>query len=261
MDKKMLSAMLIAALLGATFAAYVFWQYNHQKPELVLAHHPPAASLPAASAPTTPPAIETTPPQPPLPQLAKSDGYVFGALAALMDNPSLMKVFRPERLIHNIVVTIDSLPERRVPPNMMPFNPPPGHFLTAGPEGRLTIGPRNAARYSAYVKLAQAIDPKELVTLYVRLYPLFQQAYRDLGYTDGNFNSQLNDTLDDLLDTPDVKEPLRLIQPRYFYLYADPEIEESSIGQKILLRLGSRNMKIIKSKLNEIKQELSRQMP
>ncbi len=60
MDKKMLSATLIAALLGATFAAYVFWQYNHQKSELVLARNPPAASPPAAPAPTMPPTTEAS---------------------------------------------------------------------------------------------------------------------------------------------------------------------------------------------------------
>jgi Protein of unknown function (DUF3014) len=79
----------------------------------------------------------------------------------------------------------------------------------------------------------------------------------DLGYPNKNFNDQLNDTLDDLLDTPDIKEPIKLVQPKFFYQYADPETEALSIGEKIMLRLGSKNVKIVKSKLSEIKRELA----
>ena len=163
-----------------------------------------------------------------------------------------MKLFQSKRIIHKIVVTVDNLPQQRVPVNVMPFKAPSGHFLTDGPEDNLTISPENASRYTTYVRIAEAIDAKKLVELYVRLYPLFQQSYEELGYPNDSFNDQLNDTLDDLLDTPDLKEPIKLVQPKYFYLYADPEIEALSVGQKIMLRLGSKNVKIVKNKLSEI---------
>ena len=168
-----------------------------------------------------------------------------------------MKFFHTERIIHNIVATIDNLPRRRAPMSVMPVERAPGKFITAGKEDNLTISPKNAARYTPYVKIAEAIDAKKLVELYVRLYPLFQQAYEELGYPKKYFNDRLIVALDDLLAAPDIKEPVRLVQPSVYYLFADPDLEGRSIGQRILMRIGSKNEAIIKGKLREIKQELT----
>lgn len=259
MDKKMLFVIATLVLLGGAYASYLFWQYNHPKPEIGQAARtappPPAAAPPVVASQVN----ETLPPpaSPPLPLLTKSDSFVLDALAYLVNNKNLMKLFHTEQVIHNMVATIDSLPEQRVPANIMPFEQVAGHFATAGAEDNLTISPRNAARYIPYVKIAEAVDSKQLVELYVLLYPLFQQAYEDLGYPGKNFNDQLIETLDDLLDTPNVKEPVKLVQPKYFYLYADPDIEALSIGQKIMIRLGSKNAKLVRNKLLEIKQEIA----
>ncbi|MBW8079269.1 MAG: DUF3014 domain-containing protein, partial [Gallionella sp.] len=107
-----------------------------------------------------------------------------------------------------------------------------------------------------YVKIAEAINPKKLVGLYVRLYPLFQQAYENLGYPNKYFNDRLIVVLDDLLVAPDIKEPVRLVQTKVYYQYADPDLEGRSIGQRILMRTGGKNEAIVKTWLRAIKQEL-----
>ena len=258
MDKKVLFAIATVILLGAAYAAYTFWQNSHPVPEIVQSKNTPTSPPVPPPAPVVSQVIEIPPPVlPPLPQLAKSDSFVLDALSNVLGNNSLKKLFHTDQIIRNIVVTVDNLPRQRVPAKSMPLNPPPGHFLAAGSEDNLIISPKNAIRYAGYVSLADAVDPKQLVGLYVRLYPLFQQAYGDLGYPNKNFNDQLNDTLDDLLDTPDIKEPIKLVQPKFFYQYADAETEALSIGEKIMLRLGSKNQKIVKNKLGEIKQELA----
>ncbi|NCN89701.1 MAG: DUF3014 domain-containing protein, partial [Gallionella sp.] len=38
------------------------------------------------------------------------------------------------------------------------------------------------------------------------------------------------ETVDDLLFAPTIGEPIRLNQPKYFYLFADTELEALSIG-------------------------------
>ena len=167
-----------------------------------------------------------------------------------------MKFFHTERIIRNIVATIDNLPYRRAPMSVMPVERAPGKFITAGTESDLTISPKNAARYTPYVRIAEAIDAKKLVGLYVRLYPLFQQAYEELGYPKKYFNDRLIVVIDNLLAAPDIKEPVRLVQPSVFYKYADPNLEGRSIGQRILMRTGGKNEAIIKAKLREFKQEL-----
>ena len=131
-----------------------------------------------------------------------------------------------------------------------------GLFITEGSEDDKTISPKNAARYLAYVRIAELIDAQKLVEVYVRLYPLFQEAYEELGYPKKYFNDRLLVVLDHLLAAPDLNEPVKLVQPNVFYVYADPDLEARSAGQKILMRMGSKNEAKIKAKLREIKRQV-----
>ena len=232
---------------------YYYWQHSQPKPEPVQVQAPPPPPPPK---PEVRQVVEAPPAPPPLPALADSDSFMLDALTGLIGNKSLMKFFHTERIIHNIVATIDNLPRRRAPLSVMPVEPAPGKFAVAGTEDNQTISPKNAARYAPYVKIAEAIDAKKLVGLYIRLYPLFQQAYEELGYPKKYFNDRLIVVLDDLLAAPDIKEPVRLVRPSVYYKFADPDLEGRSIGQRILMRTGSKNEAIIKGKLREIRQEL-----
>lgn len=227
---------------------------------------PPAPAPVQVQAPPPPPkpqvrqVIEAPPAPPPLPALGESDKLMLDALAGLVGNKSLMKVFRTERIIRNIVATIDNLPRRRAPMSVMPIERAPGWLITTGKENGQVISPKNAARYAPYMKAAEAIDAKKLVGLYVRLYPLFQAAYEELGFPKQYFNDRLLVALDDLLAAPAIKEPVALIQPSVYYKFADPDLEARSIGQRILMRIGSKNEAIIKAKLREIREELKLHM-
>lgn len=245
----------VVVILGG-IAAYFLWQPAPPKPAPVQVQAPPHLPPPPPPKPEVRQVIEAPPAPPPLPALADSGRFMLDALAGLVGNKSLMKFFHTERIIRNIVATIDNLPRRRAPMSVMPIERAPGQFIIAGEENGLTISPKNAARYAPYMKIAEAVDAKKLVGLYVRLYPLFQQAYEELGYPKKYFNDRLIVALDDLLAAPNIKEPVALIQPSVYYKYADPDLEARSIGQRILMRIGSKNEAIIKGKLREIKQEL-----
>ncbi|HET7131776.1 MAG TPA: DUF3014 domain-containing protein, partial [Gammaproteobacteria bacterium] len=64
------------------------------------------------------------------------------------------------------------------------------------------------------------------------------------------------EVVDHLLATPDVTEPVRLVQPSVYYKYADPKLEALSAGQKLLIRMGPDNAAAVKAKLREIQAEL-----
>ena len=102
-------------------------------------------------------------------------------------------------------------------------------------------------------------DAAQVAAVYRHFYPLFQQAYVDLGYPDGYFNDRLVEVIDHLLATPDVAGPIKLTQPGVFYQYADPSIEERSAGQKLMIRLGSENAAIVKEKLRALRKEVTKQ--
>jgi hypothetical protein len=102
------------------------------------------------------------------------------------------------------------------------------------------------------------LDSRRVVDAYVHMYPLFQNAYRELGYPKAYFNDRLILAIDNLLATPDVQGPILLAQPAVYYRYSDSRLEALSAGQKLLLRMGPENAAVIKKKLTELRKELMR---
>lgn len=254
-----LAALIIVVAAGGAALYYYLESLTPQPaPPVVQAPPLPPAAPPA---PAAEPQVLEAPPSPPrLPRLADSDGYVLGALDAIVGNRSLMQLFQTDTLIHRIVATVDNLPRDQVPVTVMPVLPAPGMFTTVARDDGLYIGPDNATRYNAYVRLADVVDARKLVALYIRLYPLFQQAYVDIGYPGKYFNDRLLQAIDDMLAAPDVQGPIKLVQPHVQFLFADPDLQNASIGQKIMIRLGSQNEAIIKAKLRDIRRELQLHM-
>jgi len=164
---------------------------------------------------------------------------------------------RPGELIRHVVATVDALPRRRVPQQVVPTTPVPGRFLvTAAGEGT-TIAADNARRYEPYVHLLVSVDPATAASAYRRFYPLFQQAYRDLGYPKGYFNDRLIEAIDDLLQAPQPGAAPRVESPAVMWRYADPDLEALSAGQKILLRLGPAQGKAVRAWLKDFRARIA----
>ncbi len=252
---------VVAALVIAGAAAFYFWSRRPPPPAVLL----PTESAPARATPSTeaPPGvrypIENAPPQAgemPLPSLQESDAALLDGIAGVFPGNGLDKILRRDDVIRRIVATVDNLPRRSVATRLVPVKPVPGRFATAGSGDGASIGADNAARYAPYVQVAESVDAKALATLYMRFYPLFQQAYRELGYPSGNFNDRLVEAIDDMLAAPAVQGPIKLIQPKVLYEYADPDLEQRSAGQKILMRMGSDNAARVKAKLAQFRREV-----
>lgn len=191
-----------------------------------------------------------------LPALDASDATIIAALG-MFTGDGLGAILNPEHVVQRIVATVDSLPRQKLAADALPVRTAPGTFAARRDGNRSEIDARNFARYDAYASIARAVDAKKLVASYVRFYPLFQQAYRELGYPDGYFNDRLVVVIDHLLATPDVVEPVALTQPNVMFEYADPALESRSAGQKLLLRSGPENEAAIKAKLREIRAVLT----
>jgi DUF3014 family protein len=141
----------------------------------------------------------------------------------------------------------------------MSVKPIGGNIDTTQADGQILLRADNASRYAQYVKLMEHADTQKLVQTYVRLYPLFQKSYEELGYPNGYFNDRLVEVIDHLLATPDVPAPIALVQPKVLYQFADPELESRSAGQKILMRMGPVNESRVKAKLRDIRKALTGQ--
>jgi hypothetical protein len=227
----------------------------------------PVVAQPALTTEAPPPAppaepdirhpVPGMPAEKPLPALDTSDTTMRNVLAELLSDRALIELPVLKEFVRRVVATIDNLPRRQVAPRLWPLKRAPGQFAISGNNEHATIAAANAARYALYVRLAEAIDSPKVAGVYFHYYPLFQQAYRDLGYPKGHFNDRLVAVIDHLLEAPDLKAPVALVRPKVFYLYADPDLESRSAGQKILMRMGAENAARIKAKLREIRGEIA----
>lgn len=272
-----------AVLVAIAAGGYVWWQRQQQA--LVPPAQPAVEQpVPQAQAPEPVPAapaiqhpIETAPAASaparmavqPLPPLASADAYVKDALAALLGRPALLSFVQADDFARRVVVTVDNLPRDHASPRLWPVNPIEGRFSTDQRDGSEWLGARNANRYAAFLRFVESVDAQQAVATYVQMYPLFQQAYEELGYPGRYFNDRLVEVIDHLLQTPaltgpvelhltDVKGPYKLEKPWVGYQFANPAFESRSAGQKMMLRAGSANALRLKAKLTEIRRLVTR---
>lgn len=205
--------------------------------------------------PQEPPQAQSAP-RKPLPPLNASDDTLREALTEPLGRQTLNDIVISKDMARRIVATIDNLPRKKIAERLLPIKPPGGQFATSGQGEIVTLNPSNYARYARYVKLAQTVDTKQLVAIYVHYYPLFQQAYRELGYPKKEFNDRVVQAIDDLLAAPEAPQPLELVRPKVLYEFEDPALEDLSAGRKIMLRIGPENALTMKAKLRDIRREL-----
>ena len=182
-------------------------------------------------------------------------------LASLFGRSVFEQYFSPQNIIVRIVATVDNLARERAAQRLMPVRPASGAPVVAGQAKPARSVPSNSARYHPYVAMLESVDTGKLVAAYVRFYPLFQQAYRELGYPQGYFNDRLIEVIDHLLAAPEVDGPVELVQRKVLYEFADPELEARSAGQKILIRVGPENAAKAKAWLRAFRRELTAQSP
>jgi len=248
--------MVIAGLAILAGVGYAGWLWYASRPAALPAPVVVAPAPPAPKPQGPPPArfpIDSGADSR-LPSLAESDGPWREAVTGVDGLLGLGRLLVTPGLIHNIVATVDALPREKVARRVFPVEATPGRFRV-GANG--TFGADNARRYDPWMKMIRAVPPAQAAAVYRRFYPLFQQAYRELGYPDGHFNDRLVEVIDDLLSTPETAFPIKVTAPGVMYQYADPALESLPIGQKMLLRLGPANLSDVKAKLREFRKEIA----
>ncbi len=215
---------------------------------------PPAAPEPGPD--TREAEAEAAPAVPELPSLDESDAFFAESLTALVDAPDLGDLLRPPQLVRKSVIIADNLRDRRLPVKYLPLRPPGGEFRVRRRGEKIYLDPANYDRYRPYVSLLEKLDPSDLQAFYRRFASLFQAAYEELGYPGKSFEARLVAVIDTLLQTPDLSGEIELVQPSVHYKFADPALEGLASGQKVLLRMGPENARIVKDKLRRLRELL-----
>ena len=255
---------IILGMLLVSLLVVFFWPgKSSQPPSISELSIPPATPIEAEPEIRYPlPEAETPPPGaevqaiPPLPALGESDSFTTDLLAQLFGESARKQLLAPQQFIRRMVLIIDALPRKDLPRKHLPVRSPDGRFETAGEKGAEVIATANFRRYAPYVNLAEAVSTDRLTKTYLRVYPLLEEAYRELGYPKGYFHDRMITVLDHLLATPELKGPIPLVKHVTQYRYADPKLESLSAGQKTLLRMGRENERRVKAVLQKFRDQL-----
>ena len=82
--------------------------------------------------------------------------------------------------------------------------------------------------------------------------PRVDDAYHDLVGAQGDFDKTLEKAIVLLLKTPVIDGDVQLVSGKMSYAYANPGYEGLTAAQRQLLRMGPRNVKIVKAKLRAV---------
>ncbi|MCB1914810.1 MAG: DUF3014 domain-containing protein [Rhodocyclaceae bacterium] len=219
---------------------------------LVLSGEGVDAAVPQPAAGTSPPPADRPP------TLADSAGQVESWLVTSVGERA-RGLLAGSDVVRRVVATVDNLSREKASVRLWPVATASGLPVVESGAGGPTLAAANAARYEPFVALAESVDINALIAGYKTLYPVFQEAYRELGYPSGNFNDRLVGAIDHLLASPEIEGPIALVQPKVIYQFADPELEALSAGQKIMVRMGPDNARRVKQRLRQIRRRLAGQ--
>ena len=216
------------------------------------AQAPPAVATPAPRATETLPPLGGTAEAVTIPPLDASDTVVRSLVQALSDSPAVVAWLPTKGLIRNFTLVVANIADGATPAKQLKSLQPSSAFRVVERDGNTYVDPRGYERYGVIADAVASIDPAAAAKLYATLKPRIEEAHRDLGGQNVSFDRTLTRAIVALLETPVVDTPPRLKPKGIGYAYADDRLEELTAAQRQLLRMGPRNVRVIKARLREI---------
>jgi hypothetical protein len=190
-----------------------------------------------------------------VPPLEESDAFVRELLRHLSSHPRVAAWLATDGLIRNFTVVVTNIADGRTPAPHVPVLKPAGDFSPAGTGADLQMDPRSYARYDQLADAVDSVNVAGTAEIYATLKPRIEEAHRELGGAE-SFDRTLERALIQLLATPVPEGPVRLRPAGIGYAFADPRLESLTGAQKQLLRMGPRNVRLVKDALRDVALEL-----
>lgn len=244
------AAIAIAVVLVAGLAALAWWKLG-----------PAAASRPATPAPaleggvaasSAPAQTPATTPDPPLPSLDASDGYVRELGAALSRDAAFAGWLGHDDLVRRFVAAVANVAEGASPASHVPFLRPSQPFRTIERGDRTVIDPATFRRHDLAVGALTGLDPAACARALRRLEPLFDAAWRELGDPRRDFRETLSTAISRLAAVPIPEGEIAVVPDGVVWAYADPELERRPAAEKLMLRLGPDHARRLRDWLREL---------
>jgi len=217
------------AVVAVAIAAAAIWYFSRTP-------QPPPA--PVAQAPSEP----AKPADAPLPPPQKSDSQLRKDLGSLSSLPEWAQWLAATDLLDRFVVIVDNVAEDVNPRKQL-------DFVKVAP---LKTEKLNTARYDRIADVIASIDAKGAAQVVQDIHPLLESAYHKLGYPDRSFDQVAGKALKRIIDAPVLDKTPRLVPKGANFAYEDEKLESLGPVEKLLLRMGPRNTRLIQNKAREI---------
>ena len=235
----------IIAAVAAIALGVTLWFVFRPRPQ-----PPPEATAAPQPVVETTQEVETKPLEN-LPSLDGSDALVRGLVKGLSSRPEFVTWLANDDVVRSIVAIVENIASGVSPKSFLGDFSPKDPFRGTGRGTTFTTDPSSFARYNTAADAFASLDSPGVARTYHQLSPLCESAYRELGVP-GTFREALERAIGRMLATPDVPANAPLLWNYATYQYKDEQIESLSAAQKQLLRMGPRNVRIVKDKLQEL---------
>ena len=204
---------------------------------------PPAQNAtPAAVTSTEAPVAKTADPPVKLPPLEQMDAFLRPLLAGLSSRPELANWLATDDLIGQLASAIDQAAVGASPARDFKVVKPASPFVAGGRGARRAIDPASYRRYDGLVQTVTSIDASNVAQIYRTIRPRLNEAYRRMGNPTGDVDNALRKTIEILLDTPVVRDPIEIVLDEGAWVYVDDDLESLLPTQKHLIRMGATNV-------------------
>jgi hypothetical protein len=195
----------------------------------------------------------------PLPAFTASDLTVRGELSGLSPREQLQRWLDTDHLLERLVVVTDNLASDQSPAQQLELLRPARPFSASRKGSRLIISERSQARYDAFANVIGSLDDRCAAKAYKALHPLLTSAYHALGYPGRSFDAAVTQALQRIVDAP-VRDEAAVELRGSHYVFADTALESLGPVEKQLLRMGSRNTRLLQSEARELATALGLQL-
>jgi hypothetical protein len=241
------TAIVILIILIAAAGVYYLFLADRGKPADSLDKPAIEAVRPDATASGEPAAVGAV-----SAALDQSDGLLRELAGDVSINPFFIQWIRSKDLIRRFVAAVDAVANGQSPRPQADFFILKGPFTTVVRGGKTYLNPASYERYNVVADVLDSISVAGCAKLYRDFQAQIRQAYRDLGYPQGDFHRVLLKAINELLRAPVVEAPVEVVKTVAVFVCVDPRLEGLSAPQKHLLRMGPENVQLIQAKLREL---------
>ena len=216
-----------------------------------------ASELEASVKREQPAMVETAKPiTPSLPDLDASDSLIRDLVQEKQSSQGLSEWLKPDDLIRRSASFMDGLSRGYVSEKIFPLGSPEGNFTTHRQDNVIWLNAGNYERYNSVIRILLSIDMPMMAQFFHRVRPLLETAFAELGYRPRQMDGIILQTIDNILTTPVIVEPLKLTRESVTYKFSDPDLEGLMPLQKQLLRAGPENTRRIQQQAKALREAL-----